>query len=363
MKKKLEYIIEVNDTTGPGEEFHYIYKKMAVTIKVGADGFHISYLTGTKKTLPEVWASDTVDDATCKCMLIQLILFGRNPSFFQAVVTDKNEETSQTFTDQRIFGLISSTTAVDLTPIRDIAFITDYIINNVQSKFEAGVAALYAYIYAKSKKKEEDKFTYYWRAFNGLYSSMAKEDSYNGNVSRDLNTEKSMLQNWVYNYESTTDSVIKLFNDELDPSLSYEEVNSKFRHFGYIIRDQIAKASWSHEDVINALAPGNRNVNLANLLGLQDYLSPYNNDHMLVPIGDCSYVAYISLYGFFMTELAYQMRCDYFHARKPILLYSTANNIKSLELVNVLLENYLDINILRAVKNKINLERLLKAGQ
>lgn len=357
---KHTYLVGINDISEKMESFQYNYQKMVVQIGVSSKGFTIIYQTGTSKSLNEVWESNIVEDATRKCMLIQLILFGNNPAFEKAIVMENDTRESKTFYSQRVFGLIDSGSNVDLTPIKDKSFITNYLISTVQSNYESGIAALFSYIFAKSKKSEEEKFTYYWRAFNGLYSSLAKEDTYHRNTNKDLDTEKSMIQNWIYNNEFTSDSVSKLFNRKVDKELSFEDVNRKFRRFGYIIRGKIAQTNWTQQDIYNALkAPGNTNTNLAQLLNLKDFLYPQDNSKMWVPIDDKKYIAHISLYSFLMAELAYQMRCDYFHARKPILLYTTATNqsIRSLKLVNVLLENYLDNNILRSISEKIDFDR------
>lgn len=363
---KHTYNIIINDVDlSDYHQFRYTYNRMEMQVSVSNKSFIVIYETNTQKSAELIWQSREVEDAIRKCLLAQLIYYGHNVEIEKAIIKESGTDDIKIIQDTRIFNLIPSDVEVDLAPIRDDNFVAEYLMKRVKSKYEAGIAALFSYIYAKSKKMEEERFTYLWRSFNGIYSSIAKESVIDGKVDEEMvKSENNMLKNWLNNRESQKFMVSSLFNKIYAPDKKdYTTAERKIRHFFYQVRDTAAKAPWSKEDVKNALnLPGNKNTHLANLLGLQQYISPQNPDQMQIEIEGKPMTSSSSLYGYLMTELAYQIRCEYFHAAKPILLHTTKSNpeYRALELANALLEHYLDEYIIKEVKKKINLERFLE---
>lgn len=65
--------------------------------------------------------------------------------------------------------------------------------------------------------------------------------------------------------------------------------------------------------------------------------------------------------GFVMMELGYQLRCQLFHANKPLPLFSFADEreLVFLKIVSDLLEEYLDQELYRLFDPKYVTERIL----
>lgn len=359
---KYTYNVIVNDIdVNDYQQFRYTYSRMEMQINVSADSFIIIYETNVEKTPSQIWCSREVEDAVRKSLLAQLIFYGHNCDFRKVLIKESHSDDIKILDTPRVYNLIPSDVQVDLSPIRETAFVSEYLMKRVKSKYESGIAALFSYIYAKSKRCEEDKFTYFWRSFNGIYTSIAKESVQDGTLHKSqVKKENEVLKNWLKNRETQTFMVSSLFNKVYAVDGDYTVAEKKIKHFFYTIRDKAAKAKWTKEDVRQTLlAPGNKNKNLAKLLGLEEYIHPVDSDMMLIELEGKAYASKSSLYGYLMTELAYQIRCDYFHAAKPILLHTTLSNpeFRGLQLANALLEAYLDKNIKDEVIAKIELER------
>ncbi|MCQ2192814.1 MAG: hypothetical protein MJZ23_08170 [Paludibacteraceae bacterium] len=364
---KYTYSVIVNDVDSDNKPFRYTYSKMEMLVLVAKDSFIVMYETNTEKTPDQIWMSREVEDGVRKALLAQLIFFGHNCEFKKVLIKEANSDEYKIIDEPRVYNLIPSDVYVDLSPLRDNMFVTEYLMKRVKSKYESGIAALFSYIYAKSKKCEEDKFTYFWRSFNGIYSSVAKESVVDGSFDKaKVKKENEVLKNWLRNRETQNFMVASLFNKAYAVNNDYTIAEKKIKHFFYTVRDKAAKANWTKDDIRNALnARGNKNVNLANVLGLQNYVYSVNPDMMVVEIEGQPKISKSSLYGYLMTELAYQIRCSYFHAAKPILLHTTLSDpeFRGLQLANALLEHYLDENIKDEVMEKIKLEKMLEERQ
>ena len=169
---KYTYNVIVNDVDLKDfQQFRYTYSRMEMQITVSADSFIIIYETNVNKPLYKIWYSNEIEDAVRKCLLAQLIFFGHNCDFEKVLIKESSNDETKIIEKARVYNLIPSDVKVDLTPIRDKEFVAEYLMKRVKSKYESGIAAIFSYIYAKSKTCEEEMFTYYWRAFNGLLRS------------------------------------------------------------------------------------------------------------------------------------------------------------------------------------------------
>lgn len=352
--------------------FEYVYRQMRIKIYISKSGFYITYSKGMpneKADARKIWESYEVEDAIRKCLLTQLIFFGRNNPFESVIITT-NDADPVVLDKISVYSLIPYDTEVDLRSLRDDIFVTA-LMNVVRTSYEEGMSALFSYIYAKSKDKEEDRFSYFWRSFNGIYNSIAIESelerdtiqdyirSFNYGQDEDyegiVGQEGLCLKNWLYRVENQTFTVKSLFSRYYRDKATADK---NYRRFFHIISGRIAAADWTTQDVRNAMdEPGNKNMNLARLLNLDDFVNEDNNDHMNIEIEGQPFVSFTSLYGYLVTELTYRLRCDNFHAAKPILLYTTLKNpeFRILQLANALLEDYLDKNIKEEVEYKLKI--------
>lgn len=172
------------------------------------------------------------------------------------------------------------------------------------SRLSRPVAALYAYLFSKTKNKESERFFYLWIAMNGYFASRWPDKN-----DRDQLTEflkASGLGNASLS-RANRESVCKLGMvrlSELVEPLSAEDLEGeKCRTFA-------------------------------------DYIS-----HTRQKYGAANFD--MTPHGFLLTDFPYYLRCTLFHAQRPIELFSFKNDmeLKSLRIVNSYLEDFLDRNL------------------
>lgn len=359
MVRKIDVYINYKNVESP-HCYQYEYKRNTYTVTVAEKGIHISYTTQSTKTAQEIWHSDVIDDALRKCLIAQIIFYGCNAPFEKAWVITPKEEV--VITEKLIYGLVPDGKCVDLRYLQDEHFVAEYVMKWVRSKFESATSALYSYIFAKSKESEEEKFNYFWRSFNGIYASLAKEEEAYGTQQIVFNSEKRCIIYWMQKAKAGNFTLHSTLSNFSDNSLSHDDIDRKYRHIFHVIQNKVAKSSWTTAELYSVLenSPAyNLNTNLAQVLGLSDFIDRANPKHMVDPVTNSGLKFIISLYGYLMAEFAYTIRCNYFHANKPILLYTKLSDVdfRSFQMCNVLLEHYLDHNIVNEVIEKINMER------
>ena len=188
------------------------------------------------------------------------------------------------------------------------------ILSGVRSKCERKTAALYAYLFSKTKEFEIERFTYLWVAFNGYYAEINNENKENDKQGMEhLLTEIGRGKEIFTKNSGKRDSVgkkVKLLLEKEKTQPTRESLES-----------------------------GEHQVLAAKI---QSYLKTDKGQLKLTP------------YGYLLTDFAYYLRCSLFHAQTPMLLYSFENDmdLKALKTVNWLLEDFLDQNLVKCYLNK-----------
>ena len=171
-----------------------------------------------------------------------------------------------------------------------------------------GVAALYAYLYSKSKQFETERFFFLWMAMNGMYVSLAPA----GIVREDRRIREFLVrfglgEEMINSHES--ERLCKLVMLQL---LNYQEPITR-----------------------ESLLEENHGL-LFNLLQQSILVRPDGTAYRVTP------------FGFMLVVLPYYLRCKLFHANKPAELFSFKNDMElnALRVVNSLIEEFLDHELL-----------------
>ena len=168
------------------------------------------------------------------------------------------------------------------------------------------MSALYAYLFSKTKNKETERFTYLWIAMNGFFQTRYPEA---------VRNDRLQLKLFVNDYELGKEAATAKIRDDVG-KLAALELNK--------IEEPVTRESFKEE----RLKP------FSNLIQIK--IDKYGKkDFDTTP------------YGFMLTDFPYYLRCNLFHANRPIELFSFENDweLKSLRIVNGLLEEFLDQNL------------------
>ena len=168
-------------------------------------------------------------------------------------------------------------------------------------------ASLYAYLYSKTKTNETERFSFLWMAMNGMYGSMKPE------TSRDREQMANLIKEYYLGTEVLSVNTRHHICHLVDVKLN--EIN------GVITKESLRE---EHKE-------------------LGDYILQH------IPINNETKCPFdLSAYGFLLTDFSYYLRCKLFHANRPVELFSFADDleIKVLQIVNGLLEEFLDNNLI-----------------
>ena len=177
-----------------------------------------------------------------------------------------------------------------------------------KTELAKSTAALYAYLYSKTRSYETERFSYLWMAMNGLYGAMKPE----------VTNDRMQMSNMIQVYHLGNDVLTSTNRDEIC-------------HLVYIKMKDIEGK-----------------VTEESLRGEHKELAEYISQH--IPIDNQTKKPFdLSPYGFLLTDFSYYLRCKLFHANRPVELFSFADDleIKVLRIVNGLLEEFLDANLIR----------------
>jgi len=172
------------------------------------------------------------------------------------------------------------------------------------SELTRSIASLYAYLFSKTKNKETEKFSYLWIAMDGFFVSVSK-----------MNRDRDAMNTFLQKYELGTTVLKGYERNKVCESATFELLkipepvtaenieDDQHKSFSEFVRGKVAEYEKKDFDV-----------------------TPY---------------------GFLLTDYPYYLRCTLFHAEHPMELFSFESDweLKSLRIVNNLIENFLDNNL------------------
>lgn len=324
MTKKYTYTLTINNGASQNAHsysFDYGNSKN-ISLKISDKGITITYF-GTveyksidtdRQGIKKGGLLNLLQEAVRRSALIYMLKFGKCIKINAVTLKALKPAGKEVFNDDvksyfELYYLSLSNT------IKDIAsqLKEDSVINRImkirKSDFDSEISALYAYLLAKSDEKETDRFQHLWMAFNGMYNTMGK---YNG-IEGDRNCINCFLSETVGQYEI----LIKKQRDKIERKI--------------LLLPKAIEATYKKESI-------NENKDeIAQILRVYLSRGLENDSQKLDSI--CN-----NPYAFFLADFTYALRCNLFHANKPVLFFSfqTELEYKALLIANSLLEECLD---------------------
>ena len=175
-----------------------------------------------------------------------------------------------------------------------------------KDELSKSMSALYAYLFSKTKNKETERFTYLWIAMNGYFQALSPDPHI---------SEREQMNRFVRQKGLGTNILSKAFRDKTGLPAALEV---KKLHEPVTREDLDQERCGSFSDFI------------------REKINEYGSDNFDV-----------TPYGFMLTDFPYYLRCNLFHASRPMQLFSFENDmeLKSLRITNSLLEDFLDQNL------------------
>lgn len=184
------------------------------------------------------------------------------------------------------------------------------IVSNYKTKQAGREAAIYAYLFSKTKSYPPEKFIYLWMTLNGVYNYMFKTGK-----GRDRECINKLLQH--YNLGN--------------------EISTRKKRAAIAIKiKQLLEQSGSVDSILDQLKDTNDNDLKSKIKEVLDKNKLYN----------------IQPYGYIIMDYAYYYRCNIYHADKPLplSLCKDDSDYKSIAVINDLLEEFLDDKLVEILK-------------
>ena len=305
---KCLYEIIINNSPKRCQKYYYNYGNTKnIELSISAKGILIKIWLSKKKTIEEIISSKNhmFLDALKKAMLVYLIKYSKNLLQKNIVVRLDNEiykiEKFPKFyclVEKSLYSKMHCGWA-EQKIIEDVLWFT-------ASAERERMASLYALLVAKSKKYESEKFLYLWMAFNGMYGYFSKL------------VERANWQEWqqLVMFQDFNGWGRKTFNNEQKKRL-FLKTKTLLTHY----ENNLNKNFFQSVDGIIL----DRDV--------QNLLKSETKEEIN-----------LSTYGFLLTQFAYWMRCNLFHANRPTMffVFDEDKDLKHIRQINSLLEEYID---------------------
>ena len=309
---QINYRLQINNgAAGRKYSFSYASTRM-ISVTVGRTGAVISadLTKDYSDDLDDPYISNLLKEAVRRAALIYVIRYERpfHVRDIRLAVSDKDRILKEVdLSDSLIFyqlfeNKLLRPVGADLKDPAVLQSVMKY--RRSKDDLVRPVSALYAYLFSKTKKKETERFTYLWIAMNGFYAAVT-------HVSHDRDQMTAFVKKFGLGNVTLTrndrDNVCRLGMSRISKLPEPVTAESLERSEGSI---------------------------------LSDFL-----DQTRVKLGKEKFD--LTPYGFLLTDFPYYLRCTHFHAQRLIELFSFDNDIelKSLRIVNGLLEEFLDRNI------------------
>lgn len=251
-------------------------------------------------------------DAIKKALLVYLIIFSKNIESSQASLFVDDEY--QMSIPIPIYSLISGFLDRNMPAVWDSEKVIEEILTYNASKYDSRIASLFALICAKNKEKETERFMYLWMSINGVYNHIyncSKKSGEKPNID-----ERTKLTHMIKMYDIGEEAFYQ--NERRKISKYIISIITKNWNGGAITQESLSDSD-SHQKIASAI---------------KEQLKE------LFPNGSKGTEPYACL----LIELPYYLRCSYFHASKPVLLYAFKDEqiLKCLCALNETMEAFLD---------------------
>lgn len=323
MTKKYTYTLTINN--GASQKAHscsFDYgRSKNISLKISDKGITITYygtvayqsIDTDKKGAKKDGLINLLQEAVRRSVLIYMLKFGKCIKINAAILKALTPAGKEIFNDDvknyfELYYLSLSNTIKDISSQLKEDSVINEIMKIRKSDFDSEISALYAYLLAKSDEKETDRFQHYWMAFNGLYNTTK-------NSAKDGESQK-----------------INIFLSKIDENYSLITQNQRNK-----IYQRMLIVAKNIDIVINKASFKKSSKAIGQLL--KKYFSEELKSEKDVLTKICN-----NPYAFFLADFTYALRCNLFHANKPMLFFSfrTEPEYKALLVANSLLEECLD---------------------
>lgn len=317
MSKKYTYTIKIG-TMAEGQKvrkYHYEYgNTKGICIEITKNAISISCPMTVKYDLQSFTIEENrlFSDAIKKAFLVYLIIFSKNIESSQASLFVDDEY--QTSIPVSIYSLFSGSLPRNMPAAWDSEKVIEEILTYNASKNDSKIASLFALICAKSKEKETERFMYLWMSINGVYNHI-------------YNCSKKSGEEPNTNEHTKLTHMIKMY-DIGEEAFSQDERKKISKHIISIITKNWNGGAITQE----SLSDSDSHQKIASAIKAQLKESLPNGSKEIEP------------YACLLIELPYYLRCSYFHANKPVLLYAFKDEqiLKCLCALNETMEAFLD---------------------
>lgn len=338
MRKKLHYHICAGSNGRSSKAYTYSYGHIKnITIHISQKGFSIDYDQAAKKDQSDFLNDLLIRDAIKKIEKIQLIQYGRMIGLDKLNVQIDNVNVFQ-YRKEEGGEILYSLCGKKLdNKLKGSWNEHSYqrILNTNKSKGNSLDATLDAFLIAKSKTYESEKFMYLWMSMNGMYNYIAETAACFCNKTYTKEYEKLNLYG---NFQKCGRYPFKPNNDDQARQLR-------------IIRklDSLLK-NIDENNYIEIIAAIKNNDTKSHIESeIEEMISALPESGKVKP------------YGLLLLNVPYFIRCKYFHGDKPLPLFSFENEypLTILKLLNYLIEDHIDEQ-LPSFLNENNFENAIK---
>lgn len=311
--KKHYYKITYNTVSTKKKEFTYDYANTkGIKLLISNNGVAIEYYSSGDNNSQEISENSVrlVSDAVKKAMLFYIIHYSKPLEIKQITVQiDDDIDTVDVTQSNNVFCMVDKKFLEKLPDQWLNSNSLKGILNYTKTSYDSRIASLFAFLNAKSKTFETERFFYLWMSFNGIYVYISKlfDQANNSKFQKKEYIQIMRLQK-VFGLGSCT------IGDDAEKSRISHEVAGIVKNISvkmnktFFSTDEGVSLSQSIINVIKS----NKNYDL-------------------------------TAYGYLLTQFSYYHRCNLFHANKPITLFAFKNEseLQCLRVINVLLEDFI----------------------
>lgn len=293
-----------------------------------------------------------------KVMLVHLLLYSKCIDIQSLRVVINNKVFGFSVEDHNmryVSTLIHNQVQPDFNESWQDKTLIETIIGTNKTKSDSRMSALYAFILSRSRKAVIERFVDLWISFNGMYSYFSSL------YEKKTSQEAEQLKRFIIQTGEGNIKMKRFFTDRIARKVTEYLKNSNVDVINYewltgdegqnfsnelvrLIKTEISTIEDEYikqnEELNNRLKSASNEEKAKIKKSIQSNLTKIGN---LAPYKIYSNSAYIYL----MVEYAYYFRCKYIHANEvlPLFIYNDEHIIRCIELVNRLLDNYIDNNL------------------
>ena len=301
---KHKYRLTINNPKKSKKGYRLKYKNTKDIIARFGKGFmEIEVTVGAEYNLHDdnSYLMMLLKDCIKKLSVVHLIKYGENivikDTKIEKITSDGNQSI---YKDLTIYCLFDGKLIKAVSDNLKSEDIIDRILSLQKSQYGPGTSGVFAYLYSKSTELQSVRFSYLWMALNGFY-----EHKYQ--MSKDKESLDKLIAEYGYG----------------NRSLSRAE------------REMVCPKIWKYLLSVSAVDFDCNNEKNAVINKIKSIISTSVENYNT------------SIKGFVTFDLAYYLRCNQFHANKPIMLYAFEDDpeIRVLRIIADYLEEFLDKHI------------------